>query len=368
MSDYVYLDWAASAPVKYFAKDYYIPGNPNSPHALGLQANQALNEARQRIMDCLGVKSGKVLFCRCATEAVEWLCNKYRERAIDINLNRKIMGEQFNQYERLSVWCSQYEHDSVKAVPPKYQDDWRNCGLYLHQYVNQITGTVFDIESISKQVNSQGVGFGSDFTAAIGHCPLPNNFDSFCDAVWFSGHKFGCEPGIGAIWLSNRLFEYLGGEEDSRNNYGLIHGTPNVSAAVAMSYAMEHAIENTTSNWVEHRTLANKMLFDLQDEGIEARIVCDESLPKAHSINALYLPGFEGDALVQYLSSKSIYISPGHSACTSNDSHATRVLKAFGLTKEQASQTVRVSFGSDTTQEDIDALINGIMEFKELFI
>lgn len=60
MSDCVYLDHAASAPVKYFAKDYYIPGNANSSHALGLQTNQVLNEARQRIMYCLGVKSGKV--------------------------------------------------------------------------------------------------------------------------------------------------------------------------------------------------------------------------------------------------------------------------------------------------------------------
>ena len=366
LNNYIYLDWAASAPVKYFAKDYYIPGNANSSHALGLQANQALNEARQRIMDCLGVKSGKVLFCRCATEAVEWLCNKYRERAIDINLNRKIMGEQFNQYERLSIWCSQYEHDLVKAVPPKYQDDWRNCGLYLYQYVNQITGTVFDIESISKQVNSQEVGFGSDFTAAIGHYPLPNNIDSFCDAVWFSGHKFGCEPGIGAIWLSDRLFKYLGGSEDSRNNYGLLHGTPNVSGAIAMSYAMEHAVREAKTNNVVWGQLVNYMCTKLLENNVLHHIHDIDNPHKTYAINALYLPNINADALTQYLSTKSIYISPGHSACAENDDY--RVLEAFGLTKEQASQTVRISFGESNTQEDIDALVNGIVEFKNLFV
>lgn len=351
----IYLDHAATSyPIKYFTKDYYVPGNPNSQHNAGLQANQALNEARQRIMDCLGVRSGEVLFCRCATEAVEWLCR------------------QFIEYDGYSQsYCSIYEHDSVLdnvgdcvTYPRTYDCD----EIYLHQYINQLTGTVFPIESIGKQVQSTGAFFGSDFTAAIGHHPLPDNLESFCDAVWFSGHKFGCEPGIGVIWLSDRLFEYLGGEEDSRNNYGLLHGTPNVSAAVAMSYAMEHAVNNATSNWVEHRTLANKMLFDLQDEGIEARIVCDESLPKTYSINALYLPGFNGDALVQYLSSKSIYISPGHSACSNDAVEASRVLEAFGLTKQEASQTVRISFGEDTTQEDIDALVKGIVEFKNLFI
>ena len=68
----VYLDHAATSyPVRYFAKDYYIPGNPNSNHAMGLQANQTLNEARQRIMNCIGVKSGKVLVGGTASQLVD---------------------------------------------------------------------------------------------------------------------------------------------------------------------------------------------------------------------------------------------------------------------------------------------------------
>lgn len=352
----VYLDHASTSyPTKYFAKDYYIPGNPNSNHSLGLEANKALDEARCRIMYCLGVRSGKVLFCRCATEAVEWLCN------------------QFNYWNDYGAYRSVYEHDSLVnnagGISVLEAIKWMNEeNIYFHQYVNQLTGTVFPIETIGKQVQSTGAFFGSDFTAAIGHYALVDNLDSFCDCVWMSGHKLGAEPGIGAIWLSDRLFKYLGGSEDSRNNYNLIHGTPNVSGAVAMNHAMEHAVENVTSNWVNHRTLANKMLFDLQDEGIEARIVCDESLPKAHSINALYLPRFNSDALIQFLSSKGIYISPGHSACSNDATEASRVLEVFGLTKEQASQTVRVSFGESTSHEDIDALVNGIVEFKNLFV
>lgn len=353
MSDYIYLDWAATAPVRYFTKDYYIPGNPNSSHAMGLQANQALNKARQRIMDCLGVKSGKILFCRCATEGVEWLCR------------------QFEEYHKS---CPEVEHDSVYSQC-YYHDESQNIDdhtigsnfIYLHQYVNQLTGTVFPIESIGKQIQSIGAFFGSDFTAAMGHYPLPENLDSFCDAVWFSGHKFGAEPGMGAIWLSDRLFKYLGGEEDSRNEYGLLHGTPNVSAAVAMSHAMEHAVEEA---WVMEAKTQN-LIFYLQKildkNNIECHVVCDDQ-PKTYAINALYLPKFNADALVNFLSSKGIYISPGHSACANNATDATRVLEAFGLTKEQASQTVRISFGEDTTTEDIDTLVKGIVEFKNLFI
>ena len=352
MSDYVYLDWAATAPVHYFAKDYYIPGNPNSPHALGLQANQALNEARQRIMNCLGVKSGKVLFCRCATEAVEWLANTKEHRQAP------------NYYIR---YCSPYEHDSVALCCAEYSNEkLKHNQIYLHQYVNQLTGTVFSIESIGKQVQSTGAFFGSDFTAAIGHYPLPNNLDSFCDAVWFSGHKFGCEPGIGTIWLSDRLFKYLGGSEDSRNNYNLIHGTPNVSAAIAMSYAMKRAVREAKTNNVVWGQLVNYMCTKLLENNVLHHIHDIENEHKTYAINALYLPKFNADALVNFLSSKGIYISPGHSACASNEDY--RVLEAFGLTKEEASETIRVSFGEDTSAADIDALVDGIVEFKNLFI
>lgn len=353
MSDYVYLDWGASAPVKYFAKDYYIPGNPNSSHILGLEANKALDEARDRIKKCLDVSNGKVLFCRCATEAVGWLC------------------KQFIEYDGYSQsYCSKYEHDSVLeniGDCVTYSRTYDCDEIYLHQYVNQLTGTVFPIESIGKQVQSTGAFFGSDFTASIGHYPLPNNLESFCDAVWFSGHKFGCEPGIGAIWLSDRLFNYLGGSEDNRNEYGFIHGTPNVSAAVAMSYAMKHAIKNLDNEQKYWELYLSYLIDKLYSNGVDVNVVCGEK-NKTYAINALYLPNINADALVQYLSSKSIYISPGRSACSNDTNDATRVLEAFGLTKQEASQTVRISFGESTTQEDVDTLVQGIVEFKNLFV
>ena len=355
----VYLDHSATSyPVRYFAKDYYIHGNPNSLHAMGLQANRALNEARDSIKKCLGVKSGKVLFCRCATEAVEWLCSCFNGPYVST----------------LKTNCSVYEHDSVRDCCYNiwnFNDAINSMSpnsIYLHQHTNQLTGVVFHIESIGKQVQSAGAFFGSDFTAAIGHYPIPDNLDSFCSAVWFSGHKFGCEPGIGAIWLSDRLFKYLAGTEDNHNEYNLLHGTPNVSAAVAMSYAMEHAIGHAEDNNKRYLKLASH-LFDklINEHNITAALVGQDQ-PKTHAINAVYLPNINSDALVQYLSSKGIYISPGYSACASHSEDASRVLEAFGLTKEEASQTVRISFGENTSMGDIDALVDGIVEFKELFI
>lgn len=345
----VYLDNASTTFPKFFAKDYLVLGNPNSSHGLGIEANKALDEARERIKRSLGVKSGKVLFCRCATEAVEWLV------------------ERFGAYSSFkTVLCSKYEHDSVFDVSRyHYTDnfDWIvEKDLVFHQYVNQLTGTVHNIETIGRRIQSTGAFFGSDFTAAIGHAPIPKNLDTFCDDIWFSGHKFGCEQGIGAIWLSDRLFKYLGGEKDSRNNYGLLHGTPNVSGAIAMSYAMEHAVSLAIGNY---DFFADELFCLLRKNKIDFKVV-DSDKPKSYAINAITLHGINADALSTFLSSKGIYIGVGNSACADNEDY--RVLEAFGLSKQEASETVRISFCEDTSLEDIDAFIKGVKEFKEMFV
>lgn len=354
MSDYIYLDWAASAPVCYFAKDYYVPGNPNSSHAMGLQANQALNEARQRIMDCLGVKSGKVLVGGTASQLVDNLM--WRIYSLG---NYNILG-------------SVYEHDCFNRwldyrLTEYPTDQISKNNIVCWMMANNITGTIFPVEQIGKMCRDVGAYYIMDAVAAVGHYPISSNLESFCDCLISSAHKYGGPQGVGCMWVSDRFSKFLRLSDDSHDEYGLIHGTPNVSAAVAMSYAMEHAVEEA---WVMEAKTQN-LVFHLQrmldKNNIECHVVCDDQ-PKTHAINALYLPKFNADALVNFLSSKGIYISPGHSACSNDAVEASRVLEAFGLTKEEASQTVRISFGESTTREDIDALVKGIVEFKEMFV
>ena len=354
MDNYVYLDWASTAPVRYFAKDYYIPGNPNSNHAMGLQANQALNEARQRIMDCLGVKSGKVLIGGTASQLVDNLM--WRIYSLG---NYNILGSAY-EHDCCNKWI---EYHFTEC--PINQVDKNEVMCWM--MVNNITGVVFNVEQIGKMCRDAGAYYIMDAVAAIGHHPINNNLESFCDCLITSAHKYGGPQGTGCMWVSNRFAKFLGLSNDSHEEFGLLHGTPNVSAAVAMSHAMEHAIKNLNNKQKYWELYLSYLIDKLYSNGVDVNVVCGEKT-KTYAINALYLPNINADALTQYLSTKSIYISPGHSACTSDDSQATRVLEAFGLTKQEASQTVRVSFGESTTQEDIDALVQGIVEFKNLFI
>lgn len=355
MSNIRYLDHAATSySTKYFAKDYYIPANPNSPHAMGLKANQALNEARQRIMDCLGVKSGKVLIGGTASQLVDNLM-----WCIYSLGNYNILG-------------SVYEHDCFDRwldyrLTEYPTDQISKNDIVCWMMTNNITGAIFNVEQIGKICRNAGAYYIMDAVAAVGHYPISNNLESFCDCLITSAHKYGGPQGTGCMWVSDRFAKFLGLSDDSHEEYNLIHGTPNVSAAIAMSYAMEHAIEDIPMMQDRWQNLIFLLKRMLNKNGVECELVCNDQ-PKTYAINALYLPGFNADALVQFLSSKEIYISPGHSACANNATDATRVLEAFGLTKEQASQTVRISFGEDTTKEDIDTLIKGIVEFKNLFI
>lgn len=349
----VYLDHSATSyPTKYFAKDYYIPGNPNSPHTWGLQANRTLNEARDRIKKCLGVKSGKVLVGGTASQLTD-------------NLMWRIYN--LGNYDVLG---SVYEHDCFNRwldyrFTEYPTDQISKNDIVCWMMANNITGTIFPVEQIGKMCRDAGAYYIMDAVAAIGHYPISNNLESFCDCLITSAHKYSGPQGVGCMWVSDRFAKFLGLSEDSHEEYGLIHGTPNVSAAVAMSYAMKHAVRyaQIENDW--YHGLLDYMLAKLSKADIEINLVGkDES--KTYAINALCLPNINADALTQYLSTKSIYISPGHSACADNDDY--RVLEAFDLTKEEASQTIRVSFGEDTSAADIDALVDGIVEFKNLFI
>ena len=355
MSDYVYLDWAASAPVKYFAKDYYVPGNPNSQHSAGLQANQALNEARQRIMDCLGVKSGKVLVGGTASQLVDNLM--WRIYSLG---NYNILG-------------SVYEHDCFNRwldyrLTEYPTDQISKNDIVCWMMANNITGTIFPVEQIGKMCRDVDAYYIMDAVAAIGHYPIRNNLESFCDCLITSAHKYGGPQGSGCMWVSDRFAKFLGLSDDSHEEYGLLHGTPNVSAAIAMSCAMKHVVREAKTNNIVWGQLVNYMCTKLLENNVLHHIHDIENKHKTYAINALYLPKFNADALVNFLSSKGIYISPGHSACSNDTVETSRVLEAFGLTEEEASQTVRVSFGESTSQEDIDALVKGIVEFKNLFV
>lgn len=356
----VYADYAATYPyVKYPSSAYGTFFNPNANYAC--KEKRLLFEAENRVKKAIGAKSGKVIFGGTSSQLIENL--------MDVNHD-------------CQVWCSPWEHDSffrytdandivsdldelkswLKIALPSVVDDFYvSRPVVMWQAVQNITGEIFPVEEIGKLCHEHDAFYICDMTAMIGHVPIPANIDQWCDCVVWSGHKLGTELGIGAMWISDRLDEWLNGFK--------LHGTPNLAGALAMTQAVEDACnkENLIKQeheWFDLRLYLEQLFFEQDIEFEYAGELIVQKLTNA--IHAIRLPGFNADALQQYLASKQIYVSIGGSACT--EKHDYRVLNAYGLSNDEASEVIRVSFGEDSSIEDVKALVDEIKEFKEKFV
>lgn len=335
----VFLDYASTCPIVKFSSKQYdgFHCNPNAAYAY--EERKALMDCEERIKAAIGVKSGHVLYFRCATEAIDWLVWDIGGRA-----------------------HSPYEHDACTLGVEIAPDKVVAADFYIHQWVNHVTGEIFDIKTIRSQL-PKTCKLIVDATAGFGKAKLPSGLDNIADALFMSGHKIGC-PELSFMWLSDNLCEWLGAAKDIRNQWGLHHGSLSVASVMALTDAVEWACEN--GNRVDgHSAGLYVQMSNLLDKAhIEHHDVLEHQMFTC-SINAIRLNGINADALQQFLASRGIYVGVGGSACSA--AHDYRVLRAYGLTDGEASEVIRVSFGKETTAKDIEALVEGIKEYRRQF-
>ena len=342
----VYLDNAATTVCKFPASVYdNIWGNANTPYKFGLNARQAADECRERVKKCLGVKGGKVIFCSNASEAAKILCDRLQAYGI-------------------ATACRPYEHDSVYDLVDMDGYQFVHYGdrtAIFQQWVNPVTGVVFDIPGIRRGIGNDCF-LCMDATAGIGKRVLTQSIISSVDAIWFSGHKFNGPKTGGILWVSDKLNRALYLSDDSRNEYGLKHGTLDVPSFIATTYALDEAVTQEIDNVAYYAELNNY----LSNRAGNKIVISNPYTQGQIGATVLIDTGCNADALTQYLSSKDIYVGLAHSACSADADY--RVTQAFGISKETAERCIRVSFSEDNTFNDIDALVNGIKEFKEKFV
>ena len=353
----VYFDYAATCPVVKYPQQLYrnVLGegyffNPNANYAY--KEKRLLSEAENRVKKAIGAKSGKVVFGGTSSQLIENLMNRAKRNTVICS-----------NYEHNSFY--RYAYDSVKNINELSENIVNMPESYgkmivMWQGVNNLTGEIMPVEEIGRLCHEHDAFYICDMTAMIGKTPIPANIDQWCDCAVWSGHKLGTELGIGAMWISDRLDEWLKGFK--------LHGTPNLAGALAIADATEDAIGNVKDNvyhWVDLYCYLKK---ELEENGIEYSIVNGGAKwgKWTPAINAIRLPGFNADTLQQHLASKQIYVSIGGSACA--EKHVYRVLNAYGLSNDEASEVIRVSFGEDSSVEDVEALVEGIKNFKELYL
>ena len=348
----VYLDYAATHPyVKYPSSAYGPFLNPNANYAY--KEKRLLAEAEDRVKKAIGAKGGKVVFGGTSSQLVE-------------NLFTHIYDET-NEY--LTI-CSIYEHDSVW----RFAEQWGNIDSLKHAIrtyhgdkqlivclmgVNNLTGEIFPIEEIGKLCHEHDAFYICDMTAMIGKVPIPDNIDQWCDCAVWSGHKLGTELGIGAMWVSDKLDKWLNGFK--------LHGTPNLAGVLAMTQAVEDAcdVKYLSVSTNRYNNLYDNLFYILKKHGIDFHVI-DGNI-KTCAINAIRLPGFNARALQSYLASKEVYIGLGQSSCA--DEADRRILcQGYGLSEQEADEVVRISFGENSSVDEVKALIDGIVAFRKEYL
>lgn len=365
---FVYADNAATTKVSkpvldvmmpYFTEEY---GNASSIYALGRSAKKALETARETVAKAIGAETSEIYFTSCGSESDNWAIRSVCERLASKG-KKHIVTSVFEHHavlhtcqalEKLGfevTYLPVYENGIVKTKDVKnaIRED---TALVTIMYANNEIGTIQPIEEIAAVCREKGVLFHTDAVQAMGHVKIDVHAQGI-DMLSLSGHKIHAQKGIGALYVRKGIpvTNLIFGGAQERNRRA---GTENLPAIAGFAKAME--IANTD---IEKRAEKTAKQRDRLIEGIlklpRTRLNGDPVKRLPGTVN-ISIEGIEGESLLLMLDLNGICASSG-SACTSGSLDPSHVLLALGLKHEVAHGSLRLSIGDETTDEDIDYIL-----------
>jgi cysteine desulfurase len=381
MSSGIYLDHHATTPVDKRVLEKMLPffteefGNPSSiDHLYGVDAKKAVDKARSVITEILGCrKDSEIIFTSGATEsnnlAIIGAFRKYKEKG-----NHIISTE----IEHPSVLDTLYylkseENADITLIPvDKYgminisqlKDSIKDKTILISvMFANNEIGTIQPIKEVGKIAKEKGILFHCDAAQAVGHEHV-NVYAFGIDLLSFSAHKFYGPKGIGGLFIRSfspmvRLTPIMYGGGHER---GFRSGTLNVPGIIGMAEALKIAKKEMDIERERLKKVKNHIYQSLLNEFPGIKLNGHPENRLAHNLN-ITIPNIESKALILKLKGK-LSFSAG-SACSTVKIKPSHVLKAVGLSEEKTFQTIRISLGRGTLEDNIsDILIKGIKELK----
>ena len=365
---FVYADNAATTKVSkpvldvmmpYFTEEY---GNASSIYALGRSAKKALETARETVAKAIGAETSEIYFTSCGSESDNWairsvcerLAAKGKKHIVTSVIEHHAVLHTCQALEKLGfevTYLPVYENGIVKTEDVKnaIRED---TALVTIMYANNEIGTIQPIEEIAAVCREKGVLFHTDAVQAMGHVKIDVHAQGI-DMLSLSGHKIHAQKGIGALYVRKGIpvTNLIFGGAQERNRRA---GTENLPAIAGFAKAMEIA-----STDIEKRAEKTAKQRDRLIEGIlklpRTRLNGDPVKRLPGTVN-ISIEGVEGESLLLMLDLNGICASSG-SACTSGSLDPSHVLLALGLKHEVAHGSLRLSIGDETTDEDIDYIL-----------
>ena len=366
----IYLDNAATTRVcpeaaeiayKMMTETY---GNPSSTHQAGRAAREALGKARKQVASALGCRSEELYFTSCGSEADNWAILRGAEsmkrkgnHVITSTVEHDAVRKSFDELERLGYEVTRLDPEpdgsvSPDAVVKALRPDTILVSLML---VNNETGAINDISSVSKLLKSSGSPALLHTDAVQAFMKIPFTPKSLgADMISVSGHKIHAPKGIGALYVRSglRLKPYImgGSQEDGRRA-----GTEAMPQIAAFGEACRIAKENLAENAAKMAAL-RQLTIDTLTPAIPELQVINGAAPHILSIS---LPGWRSEVLMNFLEARGVYVSRSSACKKGARSH---VLEAIGLDSRVIDGAIRIGLCRYNTEEDIRALCDGLIE------
>jgi cysteine desulfurase len=386
--NYVYLDWAATAPLCEEAAEamapYMVPGrvnigvggNANSLHAPGRAAFEAMEHARRSIArDLNASRPNEMIFTSGATESDNAaLLGIAPAQADTLRRQRGLREGEFTPH----LVTTSIEHDAILAPAKKLeQRGWRvtylnpdkqgfisaadleaamddSTVMVSIQMANSEVGSIQPIGELCSAAHVRGALFHTDATQALGKVAIDVSALGV-DAASFSAHKICGPKGVGALYLKARTpideFQGGGGQEEGRRS-----GTQNVCGVVGFAAACHAAVGMQAAEAERETALRDKLYRELSAIPAVSATVDASNGGFLPNIAHFIVDGFESETLVLRLDMLGFGVSGG-SACSSHSLAPSHVLSAMGISQDRAYGALRVSMGRFTTEEDIDSFI-----------
>ncbi len=349
---------------KYFVEVY---GNPGSFHSEGLVVKNALADAREKISKILGAKSSEIIFTGGGTESINlaikglaYAVQGKKKHIITSTIEHHAVLETCEYLEKKGFEVTYLSPNREATINPQDVKDAIRDDTFLVtiMYANNEVGTIQNIKEIGKICKEKGVKFHTDACQASGYLDL-NVSNLNVDMMTLNGSKVYGPKGVGLLYLKmGTVIEPLihgGGQENNKRS-----GTENVPGIIAFAKALEIAEQEKEAESLRLTKLRDRLIKGILDN-IPKTILNGHLINRLpNNVNVSFLD-IEGEAILLYMDAKGVYASSG-SACTSKTLDPSHVILAMGVPYEFAHGSIRFSMGKETTEEDVDYIIQILPE------
>lgn len=368
----IYLDNAATSPIypevalevlKYQTE---LWGNPSSIYDLGAEAKQALERAKIIIAKSINANPDEIYFTSGGTESDNWALIS-SARQMKANGKNHIITTCIEHHAVLNT-CKWLETQGFEVTYLSVNRDGcvnpmdvnqaikRNTGLISVMMVNNEIGTFQPISCIADIACDYDFIFHTDAVQAYCHTKIDVDFMGI-DLLSASAHKFHGPKGVGFLYINNFINKeplLFGGQQQ----FGMRPGTENIPGIMGMAKAVElnkYDDSKMTKLWYLFKSELLDVIPNIHINGGIDRL--------ANNLNVRF-DGIQGEVLLAMLNERGVYASSG-SACTSESGEPSHVLKAIGLTDEEARSSLRFTMSEFTTKEEIYEAVKIIKDCVE---